>query len=237
MTLMHCSCSRNLSNSSETIFRVHCIEAPVEGQFDHDNDDLGQDPYDLLKTLRDMPVLDKSITPTQDDTPDDMPMSNVVAEEENRLLDDKVDNISISSSQGRRHPANFTSLTYRQKELSSLRDFAEFRTVSCTPGTTLRTMPHTMPTVSPKATPQARLNDPHPGCCPLGDIRGVAEPSLHPDEDEDSFSVMFPEYGIARRHCEYHILGHQHAMLQQQPVAFRAQSSNLRTPSSTLPAE
>ena len=67
----------------------------------------------------DTPVLDESVTPIQDNTADDMTMSNVVTEEENRLLDDKVVNVSITLSQGRRQPANFTSLTYRQEELSN----------------------------------------------------------------------------------------------------------------------
>ena len=70
-------------------------EALVEGQFD----DLGQDPYDPLKTPMDTPVQDESVTPVQDDTPRDTTMSNVVTEEENYLLDDEEDNVSIVSSQ------------------------------------------------------------------------------------------------------------------------------------------
>ena len=78
-------------------------EASIEGQFNHD-DDLGQDPYDPLKT------------------PTDTPMHNV----------------SITLSQRRRRPANFTSLTYRQEELSSQGDIADFLAVPHTPGITPR---------------------------------------------------------------------------------------------------
>ena len=103
----HANHPTNLKPSSMSI----ASEASIEGQFNHD-DDLGQDPYDPLKTPTDTPVLDESITPIQDDTL----MCNVVTEEEDRLLDDKVDNVSITLSQGRRRPANFTSLMYRQEE-------------------------------------------------------------------------------------------------------------------------
>ena len=60
-------------------------ETPVEGQFD----DLGQDPYDPLKTPTNTPIQDKSITSVQDDTVENMTMSTVVTEEENCLLDDE----------------------------------------------------------------------------------------------------------------------------------------------------
>ena len=73
-------------------------EALVEGQFD----DIGQDPYDPLKTPTDTLIQDDSITPVQDDTIGNMTMSSVVTEEENCLLDDEEDNVSIVSSQGRR---------------------------------------------------------------------------------------------------------------------------------------
>ena len=63
-------------------------EAPVEGQFNQD-DNLGQDPYNLLKTPTDTPIQDESITPVQDNTLGDTTMSNAVTEEENRLLDDE----------------------------------------------------------------------------------------------------------------------------------------------------
>ena len=47
----------------------------------------------------DTPIQDESVTPVQDDTPRDTTMSNVVTEEENYLLDDEEDNVSIVSSQ------------------------------------------------------------------------------------------------------------------------------------------
>ena len=53
-------------------------------------------------------------------------MSPVVTEEENGLLDDEDDNVSVVSSQGRRWQANFTSLMYHQKELLNHGDVADF---------------------------------------------------------------------------------------------------------------
>ena len=53
-------------------------ETPVEGQFD----DLGQDPYDPLKTPTNTPIQDESITPVQDNTVENMTVSTVVTEEE-----------------------------------------------------------------------------------------------------------------------------------------------------------
>ena len=104
-------------------------EAPVEGQFD----DLGQDPYDPLKTPTDTPIQDETIMPIQDDTLGDMTMSNAVTEEENRLLDNEGDNVSIVSSQGKRRPANLTSLMYQQEELSNHGDIVNFLLAGVTP--------------------------------------------------------------------------------------------------------
>ena len=129
-------------------------ETPIEGQFDY----LGQDPYDPLKTPTDTLIQDKSIMPVQDDTVENMTMSTVVMEEENCLLDDEDDNISIVSSQGKRRQANFTCPTNRQEELLNRGDVADFSLTSplilCTPSVMSRAKPHTMLTVSPRETPQ-----------------------------------------------------------------------------------
>ena len=93
-------------------------EASVEGQFD----DLGQDPYDPLKTPTNTPIQDESIMPVQDDTVGNTTMSTVVTEEENHLLD----NVSVVSSQGKRRQANFTSPTYCQEELLNRGDVTDF---------------------------------------------------------------------------------------------------------------
>ena len=73
-------------------------EASVEGQFD----DLGQDPYDPLKTPTNTLIQDESVTPVQDNLIGNATMSTVVTEEENHLLDNEEDNVSIVSSQGKR---------------------------------------------------------------------------------------------------------------------------------------
>ena len=101
-------------------------ETPIEGQFD----DLGQDPYDPLKTPTNTPIQDKSITPVQDDTVENTTMSTVVTEEENCLLDDEDDNASIVSSQGKRRQANFTSPMYHQEELLNHGDVSNFSLTS-----------------------------------------------------------------------------------------------------------
>ena len=87
-------------------------EMPIEGQFDQD-DNLGQDPYDSLKTPMNTLVHNESIMPVEDDILGDQTMSDPVTEAENRLLDDEGDNVSIaSSSQGKWGPVNFTSPMY-----------------------------------------------------------------------------------------------------------------------------
>ena len=82
-----------------------------------------------------------------------MTMSTVVTEEENRLLDDEDDNVSVVSSQGKRRQANFTSPMYRQEELLNRGDVADF---SCSAYTRhhARAMLRTMPTVSARETLQ-----------------------------------------------------------------------------------
>ena len=129
-------------------------EASIEGQFD----DQGQDLYDPLKAPTNTPIQDESITPVQEDTVGNMTMSTMVTEEENCLLDDENDNVSIVSSQGKRRQDNFTSPMYRQEELQNRGDAANFSSTSPliprTPGITPQAMPHTMPTVSPRETLQ-----------------------------------------------------------------------------------
>ena len=81
-----CSCpSRSRLARPKPPFAPVTPEAPIEGRFDQD-DDLGQDPYDPLKTPTDtliqdkniMPVQDENVTPVQDKTLSDPTMSNTV---------------------------------------------------------------------------------------------------------------------------------------------------------------
>ena len=121
------SCPSHSQSSCQNLMPPPIMsETPVEGQFD----DLGQDPYDLLKTPTNTPIQDESITPVQDDTVKNTTMSTMVTEEENHLLDDEDDNISIVSSQGKRWQANFTSLMYRQEELLNRGDVTDFSPTS-----------------------------------------------------------------------------------------------------------
>ena len=87
-----------------------------------------------------------------------MTMSTMVTEEENHLLKDEDDNISVVSSQGKRQQANFTSPMYHQEELLNHGDVTDFSPTSPliphTPGVTPWAMLHTMLTVSPRETPQ-----------------------------------------------------------------------------------
>ena len=87
--------------STVTVTLEATQEMSIEGQFDQ-ADDLGQDPYNLLKTPMDTLVQDKTVMPIQDDILGDPPMAEPVTEAENHLLDDEGDNLSVaSSSQGK----------------------------------------------------------------------------------------------------------------------------------------
>ena len=86
--------------------------------------------------------LDTSTSNIQDDTLGDPTMSNTMTEEENCLLNNEGDNVSVvSSSQGKRQLNNFTSPTYHQEELSNRGDIVDFlpmpSLISCMPGVTL----------------------------------------------------------------------------------------------------
>ena len=85
-------------------------------------------------------------------------MSTVVTEEENHLLDDEDDNVSIVSSQAKRQQANFTSPMYQQEELLNHGDVADFSLtfplVLCTPSVMPQATLHTTLTVSPRETLQ-----------------------------------------------------------------------------------
>ena len=96
--------------------------------------------------------------PVQDDLIGNATMSTVVTEEENHLLDDEEDNVSVVSSQGKRRQANFTSPMYHQEELLNHGDVTDFSPTSPfvphMPGVTPRATPCTTLAVSPKETLQ-----------------------------------------------------------------------------------
>ena len=73
------------------------ISTPISGQFDLD-EDLEADIYNPLATPMDMPIQDEDSTPIQEDFPAESVQSNVVMPDEDCMLDEVDNNISIASS-------------------------------------------------------------------------------------------------------------------------------------------
>ena len=73
------------------------IDTPVSGQFDTDGS-LDMDLYDPLKTPTDMPIQDETVMPVQKDFSEGSAHSKVVTAEEDRMLDEEDNNVSVVSS-------------------------------------------------------------------------------------------------------------------------------------------